>query len=454
MVVRCTLFVIIMLTVIMPCTFGEAVSVASLQELGTALQTAGAGTVISISATGELDWPITVTRSGSEDNPLTIQAVEPEATTFVLEEPLLLKECSHVEVRGMHFRQCKNGALCFDRTTQCRATECRFTECTGKDMVRFMGAGRGNRLDHCIFSGNAVRNLSIRVSGDTPIATRIDHNVFEDVPPIGGNGRETIQIGQNQRQYGQVDVGAIVEFNEFRRCNGEGEIISNKSSGNTYHHNDFIECKGELVMRGGADCVITHNRFERCYGGIRLSGNGHEVTHNVVWASRNTGIRLLYGMSDEPPAFYPAVYDCLLANNTIVGARKAGIFIGSCRGQDFSNREKMASDPEKYGENLVQNVAPHDNRFVNNIVVGEEGALIKIDGAPDNIIERTLLYATRDAKITETGEDAILADPEFVNPEEGDFRLKPESPARGTGKDWLNRGHAPDIGAGVPAEMQ
>ncbi len=272
----------------------------------------------------------------------------------------------------------------------CRFTACRFEDTSGKaPVVSIADCARDNRVDHCAFLRPAARSVQVIVrSEEPPAGNRIDHNLFQDVPPIGGNGRETIQVGQSQPKWGLTEPRTVVEHNTFLRCDGEAEVISNKSSHNTYRRNLFRECEGELVMRGGSHCILEGNRFERCSGGIRISGTHHRVVDNVIVGNRGTGIRFLYGMTRELGGHYQAPTGCLVTNNTIVDAGKAGIHIGSGGGRDW-------------GEKGVADVAPYGNRFVNNIVVGSEGALLVSEDCPDNVVEHNLYYAICKAAVSD-----------------------------------------------------
>ncbi len=244
----------------------------------------------------------------------------------------------------------------------------------------------------------------------------IRDNRFEDIPPAGRNGRETIKIGTNQPTYGHVRVETIVEDNTFIRCDGEGEIISNKCAGNIYRRNVFEQCKGELVMRGGRDCIIEENRFDECNGGIRICGTGHIVRNNVIVNSRGTGIRLYYGMTAEQGGHYQAAGRCEISNNTIVNAERAGILVGDAGGRDWK-------------EEGIQNVPPSKNRIFNNIVVGKSDDLLVSRDAPDNAINGNFLHIQGSAVVSTAGQNAQYSDPQFISPEEWDFRLQQDSPA-------------------------
>jgi hypothetical protein len=162
-------------------------------------------------------------------------------------------------------------------------------------------------------------------------------------------------------------------------------------------------------MRGGENCLIEGNRFFAGMGGIRLCGTGHVVKDNLVVNSRGTGIRLYFGMTKGQGGHYQAAGECLITNNTIVNAKRAGILVGDGRGN-------------AHGEKGVQNVAPEGNRMLNNIVTGSTGDLCLVDHAPGNLVAGNLFFLQGDAIVSSPGDDPIYADPLFRDPENGDFR--------------------------------
>ena len=71
----------------------------------------------------------------------------------------------------------------------------------------------------------------------------------------------------------------VVENNLFEQCNGDVEIVSNKSGENVYRHNTFVECVGALTLRHGKGCVVEGNYFlghlAPQTGGVRIIGEDH-----------------------------------------------------------------------------------------------------------------------------------------------------------------------------------
>jgi poly(beta-D-mannuronate) lyase len=404
-------------------TQGSEVLIRTAAELTEAVATAQPGDEIIVAAGRYADWRVELGGSGSADKPIIVRPQSNDGVTFTGQSHFAITG-RYIEFRDFQFEDCimDDSPVALWGAFQSRVTNCTFTRGTGSRSAVSVGQGaRENRIDNCRFLAVVGRSIQVRVNDDIeefgiPQYNRIDHNLFQDIPPLGDNGRETIQVGHNQRDLGATPVYATVENNLFLRCNGEAEIISNKTSNNTYRNNVFRDCEGELVMRGGAHCVIEGNRFEGCTGGIRLSGTYHRVTDNVIVRSRNTGIRLLYGMTKELGGHYQAVTESLIANNTIIDAGKAGLLVGDGRGEDSNERG-------------IKSIPPYKNIFRGNIIVGTTGDLLQVVYAPDNQIERNLFHPRDEAEVSFPGDMPHYIDPQFRDADGGDFRLSPDSPA-------------------------
>ena len=145
--------------------------------------------------------------------------------------------------------------------------------------------GTHNRVDHCYFKGKlndgALLVVWIPDSGEE-VFHKIDNNYFGERPPLGYNGGETIRIGTSDYSLG--DASCIVEYNYFERCDGEAEIISNKTGNNIFRYNTFFECDGTLTFRHGEKSYAYGNYFfgnnKPGTGGIRLVGPYHQIYNN------------------------------------------------------------------------------------------------------------------------------------------------------------------------------
>ena len=72
---------------------------------------------------------------------------------------------------------------------------------------------------------------------------------------------ETIRIGTSANS--MESSRTIVENNTFKNCDGEIEIISNKSANNIFRNNLFLESKGSLTLRHGNNALVEGNVFFR-----------------------------------------------------------------------------------------------------------------------------------------------------------------------------------------------
>ncbi|MBK7338581.1 MAG: hypothetical protein IPJ00_21695 [Saprospirales bacterium] len=124
--------------------------------------------------------------------------------------------------------------------------------------------------------------MTLAVRLDTEASRENNHRsiqLFWNHPILGSNGGETIRIGTSH--YSLTNSNTIVEYNYFDRCNGEHEIISNKSCRNTFRYNTFFECQGTLTMRHGNETLVESNYFfgnrKPNTGGIRIINEKQKV---------------------------------------------------------------------------------------------------------------------------------------------------------------------------------
>jgi len=357
------------------------IKVKTAGELEKAATTAKPGDEIVISNGTYSNWETTINTKGTERKPIIIRAESNEGVRFTGEvsKPVFKLTGSYTVVSGLIFQECtllkedKTGGLLIDLngTNHCRVTNCTFIKNTVKGqfmpLVIVSGNGESNRVDHCHFISN-INNQELQVkitAKEVPLHTLIDHNEFRDKPGVTWkvyNGGECVQIGQDPVLLGTQQAYSIVRDNRFIHCDGEPEVISNKSSGNHYIHNYFEDCKGELVMRGGHDCVIDSNTIKGGIGGIRVNGSHHTITNNII-SGVPTGIRLMYGMAKgkTETGFYIAPTNCTIKNNEISNAT-IGILIGDSKNADWTGK----FDTTKYPSRTQQDVPPSDNMIEDN----------------------------------------------------------------------------------------
>jgi poly(beta-D-mannuronate) lyase len=358
---------------------GKIYTVNNQADLLKATSAAKGGDEITIANGNYTGWETVVNTNGTAAKPVIIRAESPGKVIFSgdVNKPVFQITGTYTEISGITFSGCNvfkaQGGFLIElkNAKHCRITDCTFAKNVAKDqfmpIVVISGNGDNNRVDHCTFTANVDnQELQVKITADAvPLNSLIDHNTFKDKDKVGWkvfNGGECVQIGQDPVLLGTQYAYTTVRNNRFIHCNGEAEVISNKSSGNRYINNYFEDCQGELVMRGGHDCLIDSNTFKGGTGGIRVNGTHHTITNNIL-SGLPTGIRLMYGMAKgkNEVGFYIAASDCLIKNNYISNAT-TGILIGDSKNADWTGK----FDTKKYPSRTLQDIAPFNNTLIDN----------------------------------------------------------------------------------------
>ncbi|MEO6520080.1 MAG: chondroitinase-B domain-containing protein [Mucilaginibacter sp.] len=355
------------------------------QEFNTISAQLKAGDNVTIANGIYTPWSITINTAGTAAKPITIQAQTVGKVTFTgdTDHPIFQLTGAYTVLSGITFTGCnilkadkKEGVLVdLFNSKHCRLTNCTFTKNTAKSqfmpIVMISGTGEYNQVDHCTFCENIDnQEVQIRIlKQSSPQYSMVNNNIFKNKDHVSWknfNGGECVQIGQDPILLGLSISKTTVRENTFIRCNGEPEVISNKSSQNIIAKNYFEDCEGELVMRGGHDCLIDSNTIKGSSCGIRVNGTGHTITHNNI-SNVKTGIRLMYGMAKGKAeiGFYIAASDCVIKNNHIENCT-TGILIGDSKNADWTGK----FDTNRYPSRVMQDVAPYNNTLGDNVFIG------------------------------------------------------------------------------------
>ncbi|OVE75324.1 hypothetical protein BVX97_05030, partial [bacterium E08(2017)] len=186
--------------------------------------------------------------------------------------------------------------------------------------------GYGHLVEHCKFSGHdhSGVTLCIRLEKGKEAGHTIRRNHFANRPQGDGNGFETVRIGTGGKL--TTNARCLVTENLFEECNGEIEIVSNKSCENVYSSNTFVRCAGTLTIRQGHRCRVENNVFigegvEGC-GGVRVTGMDHRITGNYfsgLEAVAGGIFSLKSGVAGNGRGSYAQVSNLVLADNTLIG---------------------------------------------------------------------------------------------------------------------------------------
>jgi len=363
---------------------GKEFKVATPAEITSAMATAQPGDTLTMQSGTWSDARIVFQGSGTADNPVLLRA-ETYGSVVIAGASNLRIAGNYLVVSGLSFKNgySPSGAVVeFRGSSSLESNYCRLTNSSIEDFnpsndstdYKWVSLyGTHNRCDHCSFKGKTHIGTTVVVwLSATPNYHRIDHNYFGPRPALGQNGGETIRVGTSD--WSMYDSFTTVEENVFEQCNGEIEIISNKSCGNVYRYNTFLNCQGTLTLRHGNRCRVEGNFFFGSglsqSGGIRVIGEDHVIVNNYVSGTTGTGLRaalsLMDGIQNSPLNGYFQVKRALVLFNTLV-----------------DNTSTIDVGAGKDSDNILP---PLDCTVANNVIFSSAGPLIKYTDTPVNLL--------------------------------------------------------------------
>jgi poly(beta-D-mannuronate) lyase len=360
-----------------------------------------------IMANGEwTNHSLAFTARGTAGKPIMLRAETPGKVALRNGSTLTI-DGEHVTVSGLAFGEGESERSAVElRGRNCRLTETSIIAGRYKFFVHVRGAS--NRIDHCYLAGKTSVHptLQVEVEGK-PNQHVIDHNYFGPRPPLRRNGGETIRVGYSHQS--MTNSGTLVERNLFEQCDGENEIISNKSCENIYRFNTFRDCAGMFTLRHGNRCRVEGNFFfgngKRGSGGIRVIGEDHVVINNYIERVQEGGFWITSGIVDSPLNGYFQARNCLIAFNTFVDSPGPALDLDAGIGRA---RRTLLPENITIANNLL---CPTDGHVFN----GDEGKGFKWAG---NIASASLVTNTAKLRIAKPGlsRDAGLLRPASDSP--------------------------------------
>ncbi|MCA9021172.1 MAG: polysaccharide lyase 6 family protein, partial [Planctomycetaceae bacterium] len=305
----------------------EEFRVETPAALQTATKSAKPGDVIKIVGADWSDVEIKLSLQGTKEKPITVQS---QAAFTGASELNLLGE--YVVLDGFTFR---NGSLQTGHVIRVRGAHNRVTRCIIENYnpenieTRYQWLslyGHHHRVDHCRFEGqkHSGTTLVVWLDEDGEVGRhRIEHNHFLNRARGNGNGFETLRIGTSETS--MKSAQCVVAENLFENCDGEVELISNKSCDNIYERNTIVGCAGALTLRHGNNCIVRDSLIlgdgERHSGGIRVVGTGHQIigNHREGVGDRIDGaIALSAGVVNPKLNQHAQVQNVLIEGNTLI----------------------------------------------------------------------------------------------------------------------------------------
>ncbi|HEX2471173.1 MAG TPA: chondroitinase-B domain-containing protein [Nitrososphaera sp.] len=307
------------------------------------------------------------------------------------------------------------------------------------------------KVDHCFFHHKPsegqfcnVKYRSDNKHGEGPLFeyNHFQHQDYNEIvgdDNIGDAGGEGIQMGDSAlcRWY----YRAIVRYNYFEECNGDGEMITNKSSGNLYYNNSFMKTLGTMTLRHGDSTAFLGNYFEVC--GLRVGGRGNLIANNHFTknsAKREQRLPLVISTGDFEQNPKEAFDD------DMQGAHHERVVNNNIILNTFANGDGTADSIVYWGRKEGPKM-PTGNKFKGNIITARNGKLLEIpegviingkikeDGEEKEIkneVSDNIGWPTGNAKKGDlTSEMATTdKDPLLTEDSDGIYRLQSGSPAR------------------------
>lgn len=356
-----------------------SVIVNNASELDAALESTGPGDVILLADGTWDDAVILMSGSGTAASPITVGAETPGKVILtgnsraqiggnynVLRDLVFTGTYTGSAHEVIQFRNGSAGPASNSRVTNVSIIDYVPADGSDTDWVAFFGTN--NRLDNSYISGHSVIGVTVVIEvGGEPDNHLIDHNHFANRIEGGANGWETIRVGVSSTS--MEDSQTVVEHNLFTRIDGEIEIISNKSGGNIYRYNTFLDCSGTLTLRHGNGCRVDSNLFlgrsREGSGGVRIIGEDHVIVNNHFEDTRGrdgAAITVYTGVDDGPLNEYFAAHRAYIAHNSFVNVTGLAVDVGTGLG---SRDRTVLPENVVVTNNVMTRSANNPGGFVN-----------------------------------------------------------------------------------------
>ncbi|QXP63164.1 polysaccharide lyase 6 family protein [Polaribacter sp. HaHaR_3_91] len=379
---KLVLFYISILSITNINIFAQEKLVSNITEYNSTIKTVKAGDVIVLKNGIWQDVKLNAYGQGEVGSPILIKA-ETAGEVIITGNSTLNIYGEHIIVSGLWF---KDGNTSYKSVVQFRkdsktfANNCRLTNSTisyykSKENLKDHWVdlwGKNNRVDHNNFTGKISEGTTLVVwlKGEEHVENnhRIDNNFFGTRPDLGKNGGETIRIGTSTNS--KKSSKTLVEKNIFSSCDGEIEIISNKSGDNIYRDNLFVGSQGALTLRHGDNALVERNVFlgngVSKTGGVRVINSNHIIRNNLFVGLLGDGFRgpivVMNGVPNSPLNRYEQVKNVDIQNNTIINSGPISF------GEGKDDEKTLAPINTNFSNNLIFNDKPGKNiLFVDDV---------------------------------------------------------------------------------------
>ena len=392
-------------------------------EISTAVGQSQPGDTITMADGNWTNQNITFNDTGTAAKPITLRAQTPGRVLLNGTSKISIGG-DYTVVDGLRFQDgtlasgniiALSSSSSFSRVTNCALIDYDKAVTTGYHW--FHVDGSHNRIDHNFFKGHVNDGVTLELNPSAGSQHQVDHNQFVDRPTGSGNGFETIRIGTSGIQTRSAQ--ALIESNLFERCDGELEIISNKTSNNIIRNNTIRASDGTITLRHGQGSTVEGNFFigqnKSGSGGIRVIGPNHIVQNNYFQDLDTNALSITTGYSDwdvnTTATGYEPVNNVLIAHNTIVNVTD----------QIVTRDAGYTSDPTS-----TRNVRPANVTMANNLMYSTSETLIQGTEGSNWTWAGNIAFGTTVGK---SGTGIINSNPNMVKDAYGVYRPAAGSPA-------------------------
>lgn len=353
----------------------NTIFVKNLTELNAADKNATPGDIIILQNGIWDNSKIELTCSGTTSLPIIFKAAT-NGQIIIKGKSSLRISGKFIIVEGLVFTEgaAPEGSVWEFKAGNQVANNCRITNCMirgfnnpnrMKENYWIAMYGKNNRIDHCNFldKTNLGVLLAVVLTDDKSRMNNhsIDSNYFGIRKPLGSNGGEVIRVGVSE--HCTFYRNTSIRNNLFEYCDGETEIISIKSCGNSIRGNVFKECQGAVVLRHGNNNTVEGNFFlgngKEGTGGVRVINEGNWIVNNFFSNCKGEGFRsplaVMNGVFNSPANRYLPVRDAVIANNTFLNCTP------------FSLGE---------GSDIERSVAPKNVYLFNNLFYSDKASVL------------------------------------------------------------------------------
>lgn len=422
-----------------------------LQSIQLAVEKLAAGdTLTLLSGTWNMGKPVVISLAGSEDAWITIRGEDgakvildglniniPYSGKYPGNNGLIqVEDAAFIRLQNIHVRNSRRSGINIQESSHIDVFNC------VSENSLSPGIAAWQRCEHIRVFGNTVINANnMQMSWVSYKGSEAPH---EAISMAGPHHFE-------------------VAYNHVYDCRKEGIDVKETASFGLVHHNYIHHCDRQGLYIDGwfgqlQDIEMYHNVVHNCEAGIAISSEegpntkNLQIHHNLIYNNRATGLFFSRWGADNPRE------NVKVYNNT---------FYRNGWGPNF------AGDPQYWlnGGCYLYSVNVKDLHVYNNIFahnfpfeIGRTSLFEKdflkrkninieynlIDDI--NTVEYPIYLGTwlKDTVYSITGSQPVFGDPMFTDPEQGDFRLKPGSPAIDAGLPAGNSSgtdaRRPDIG--------